>query len=106
MPQGPIPFLNTADGSKVQLNIVAGGVVVAPATRVVMVSVLAAGASSSGPLVINDSLTVASAATPNEIWNVASGSTVVTAKIDMPVKSGGFVVSSLPASCRIAVSYY
>jgi hypothetical protein len=73
--------------------------VVKPVSRVSRVSVLAAG---SGALVINDAITAAGATTPNEVWNVG---TAASAMINMPLASGGFVVSLMPVGGRIAISY-
>jgi hypothetical protein len=100
MPQGPIQVLDVGRGTRTALNITpANAGTPVPAVRIVQLSVLAAG---SGPLVINDSATLLGATTPNEVWNVA---TAASATINMKLSSGGFVVSSIGAATRVAISY-
>jgi hypothetical protein len=100
MPQGPIQVFDAGRGTRATLNVTpANASTPVAAVRIVQVSVLAAG---SGPLVINDSATLLGAITANEVWNVA---TAASATINMPLHSGGFVVSSIGAATRVAISY-
>ncbi len=101
------PNLTTGSGAAATiLNVVDAAVISEKATRLVTVSVIAAGDAGGGSLVLNDSPTIAGAAAGNRIFSKSADDMKAgdIYNADLPTSSG-LTVSEAPTNSQFAISF-